>query len=112
MNVIEKLTQLQKKILLKQRIKLIKFETKIDILLFSASIANKFKFLTITIKKICNDFEFYIIEVIKIFVVETSIIVDDVLTKKQTKIFKNIKFYHDKIVKKTFKLYTKCKHDV
>ena len=67
---------------------------------FNALIANKFKFLTITIKKILSDFEFYIIEIIKVLVVETPMIVDDMLTKKQTIKFKNIKFYHDKIVRK------------
>ena len=66
---------------------------------FNVSITNKFQILTITIKKISNDFEFYMIEIIRIFVVKTSMIVDDISTKKQTIKFKNIEFYHDKIVK-------------
>ena len=46
-----------------------------------------------------NNFESYITKIIRIFVVETSIIVDDMSTKKRTIKFKNIEFYHDKIVK-------------
>ena len=67
---------------------------------FNTSIANKFEFLTITIKKISSDFEFYITEIIRIFVVERSRIVDDMSTKKRIIKFKNIEFYDDKIVKK------------
>ena len=69
-------------------------------MLFNASIANKFEFLTITIKSFSNDFEFYITEVIRIFVVETSAIIDVLSARKRTIKFKNIEFYHDKIVKK------------
>ena len=67
---------------------------------FNALIVNRFKFLTITIKNFSNDFELYMIKIIRIFVVETLIIVDDMLTKKRIIKFKNIEFYHDKIVKK------------
>ena len=52
------------------------------------------------IKKISNDLEFYITKIIRIFVVETSMIVDDMSTKNRTIKFRNIEFYHDKIVKK------------
>ena len=67
---------------------------------FNASIANKFEFLTITINNFSNDFEFYMIEIIRVFVVEMSMIVDDMSAKKRTIKFKNIESYHDKIVKK------------
>ena len=90
----------KKKTLLKQKIKLIKFKKKIDILHFNASVANKSKFLTITIKNFSNDFEFYMTKFIRIFVVETSVIIDDMSAKKRIIKFKNIEFYHDKIVKK------------
>ena len=99
MNVIEKLIQLQKKNWLKSRINLIKFK-KIDILRFNASIANESEFLPITIKNFSNDFELYITKAIRIFVVKTSVIVDDMLAKKRTIKFKNTESYHDKIVKK------------
>ena len=39
-------------------------------------------------------------KIIRIFVVETLVIVDDVSTKKRIIKFKNIEFYDDKIVKK------------
>ena len=67
---------------------------------FNASIVNKSEFLTITIKKFPSNSEFYMTKIIRIFVVETSIIVDDMSTKKRTIKLKNIKFYYDKIVKK------------
>ena len=67
---------------------------------FNVSIANKSKFLTITIKIFSNNFEFYITKIIRIFVVETSMIIDDMSTKKRIIKFKNIEFYYDKIVKK------------
>ena len=67
---------------------------------FNASIANKFEFLTITIKNFSNDFEFYMTKIIRIFVVETLVIVNDMSTKKRIIKIKNIEFYHDKIVKK------------
>ena len=66
----------------------------------NASIVNEFEFLTVTIKKFSSDFEFNITEIIRIFVVETSIIVDDMSTKKRTIKFKKFESYHDKIVKK------------
>ena len=100
MNVVEKLIRLQKKVLLKQKIKLIKFKKKVDILRFNVSIANKFKFLIITIKKFSSGFGFYITTIIRIFVVETLIIVDDMLMKKRTIKSKNMEFHQDKIVKK------------
>ena len=84
---------------MKPKIKLIKF-TKIDILRFNALIANEFEFLTITIKNFSNDFEFYMIEIIRIFVVEALVIVNDILTKKRIIKSKNIESYHDTIVKK------------
>ena len=85
--------------MLKQKAKLIKFNKKVIILHFNASVSNEFEFLTIMIKIFSNDFEFYITEIIRIFVVETSVIVDDMSTKKRIIKFKNIEFYHDKIVK-------------
>ena len=67
---------------------------------FNASIANKSEFLTITIKNFSRDFEFYMTKIIRILVVETSVIIDDMLTKKRTINFKKIEFYHNKILKK------------
>ena len=67
---------------------------------FNASIANESKFLTITIKNFSNDYEIYITKIIRIFVVETSIIFDDISTKKRIIKFKNTESYQDKIVKK------------
>ena len=100
MNVIEKLTQLQKKISAKTKNLINKNKKKSDILRFNASIANECEFLTITIKNFSSDFEFSMTEIIRIFVVETSVIVDDMSTKKRTIKFKNTKFYYYKIVKK------------
>ena len=67
---------------------------------FNALVVNESEFLTITIKNFSSDFKFHMTEIIRILVVETSVIVDDMSAKKRTIKFKNIEFYQDKIVKK------------
>ena len=56
--------------------------------------------MTITIKKFSNDFDLYMTKIIRLFVVETLVIVDDMSAKKRTMKYENTKSYHDKIVKK------------
>ena len=67
---------------------------------FNTLIANQSELLIITIKNSSSEFELYMTKIIPIFVVETSMIVNDMSAKKRTIKFKNTKFYHDKIVKK------------
>ena len=100
-NVIEKLIQLQKKrTLFEQKIKLLKFRKKINLLRFNTSKTNESEFLIITIKNFAIDTKLYMSKIIRIFVVETSMIVDETLTKKRIIKCKKIEIYHDKIVKK------------
>ena len=95
------MTQLQKKFfLLKQKIKLRKYRKKINLLRFSVSKENESDFLIITIKNSAIDTKLYMSKVIRLFVFETSTIVDESLMKKRTIRFKNTEIYHDKIVKK------------
>ena len=99
-DVIEKLIQLQRvKILLKQKVKLRKFRKKINLLRFNVSKTNEFDFLITTIKNSAIDTKSYMSKAIRLFVVETSTIVDESSVKKRTIRIKNTEIYHDKIVK-------------